>query len=126
MVFDIGEQSRYEKQHILGSSYAVCNEQTKKNIMPKLPKDIETVIVAESDDYTKQMAEMMSQLGLKVRYLEGGLKAWKWAFEGGRFDTPSSKSISASKLKENLDKGQVTNNGLFLLDVMKHGCLKPP
>ena len=61
---------------------------------------------------------MMSQMGLKVRYLKDGIKGWKWDFEGGRFDTiTSSKSISASKLKENMDKGQVTNNGLFLLDV---------
>ncbi len=118
IVFDIGEQSRYEKEHIPGSSYAVCNEQAKKNIMPKLPKDIEIVLVAESDDYTKQMAEMMSQMGLKVRYLKDGIRGWKWGFEGGRIDTTAgSKSISASKLKENIDKGQVTNDGLFLLDV---------
>ena len=70
MVFDIGEQSRYEKEHIPGSSYAVCNEQAKKNIMPKLPKDIEIVPVAESDEYTKQMAEMMSQMGLKIPIFE--------------------------------------------------------
>ena len=38
MVFDIGEQSRYEKEHIPGSSYAVCNEQSKKNIMPNFQK----------------------------------------------------------------------------------------
>ena len=79
MVFDIGEQSRYEKEHIPGSSYAVCNEQAKKNIMPNLPKDIEIVLVAESDEYTKQMAGMMSQMGLKVRYL----KRWHKRMEVG-------------------------------------------
>ena len=57
MVFDIGEKQRYEKEHIPGSSYAVCNEESKKNIMPKLPKDVEIVPVAENDEYTKQMAE---------------------------------------------------------------------
>ena len=64
MVFDIGEKERYEKEHIPGSSYAVCNEESKKNIMPKLPKDVEIVLVAEKDEYTKQMAGMMRQMGL--------------------------------------------------------------
>ena len=67
MVFDIGEKQRYEKEHIPGSSYAVCNEESKKNIMPKLPKDVEIVLVAEKDEYTKQMAVMMHQMGLNVR-----------------------------------------------------------
>ena len=63
MVFDIGEQQRYEKEHIPGSSYAVCNEESKKNIMPRLPKDVEIILVAENDEYTKQMAEMKHQIG---------------------------------------------------------------
>lgn len=119
MVFDIGEQQRYEKEHIPGSSYAVCNEESKKNIMPRLPKDVQIILVAENDEYTKQMAEMMHQIGLKVTYLQGGIKSWKWDFAGGKFDTPSSKNISAIELKEALDTGtqsQVHDN-LFLLDV---------
>ena len=32
MLFDIGERERYEKKHIPGSSYAVCNEESKKKI----------------------------------------------------------------------------------------------
>jgi glyoxylase-like metal-dependent hydrolase (beta-lactamase superfamily II)/rhodanese-related sulfurtransferase len=120
MVFDIGEQQRYEKEHIPGSSYAVCNEESKRNIMPKLPKDVEIVLVAENDNYTKQMAEMMHQIGLKVRYLHGGIKSWKWDFAGGKFDTTtSSKNISAFELKESLDKERQgkNNDKLFLLDV---------
>jgi rhodanese-related sulfurtransferase len=117
MVFDIGEKRRYEKEHIPGSSYAVCNEESKKNIMPKLPKDVEIVLVAENDEYTKQMAELMHQLGLRVRYLQGGINAWKWNFVGGKFETTSSKNISAFELKENLDKIQGKNNDLFLLYV---------
>ena len=119
MVFDIGEQQRYEKEHIPGASYAVCNEESKKNIMPRLPKDVEIILVAEKDEYTKQMAEMMHQIGLKVRYLQGGIKSWKWDFAGGKFDKSSSKNISAIELKEALDtgtQGQVHDN-LFLLDV---------
>ncbi|HSF01285.1 MAG TPA: rhodanese-like domain-containing protein [Nitrososphaeraceae archaeon] len=117
MVFDIGEKQRYEKEHIPGSSYAICNEESKKNIMPKLPKDVEIVLVAENDEYTKQMTVMMRQIGLRVKYLQGGINAWKWNFVGGKFETTSSKNISAFELKENLDKRQGKNNDLFLLDV---------
>jgi glyoxylase-like metal-dependent hydrolase (beta-lactamase superfamily II)/rhodanese-related sulfurtransferase len=85
--------------------------------MPKLPNDIEIVLVAENDEYTKQMAELMHQIGLRVRYLQGGIRAWKWNFVGVKFETTSSKNISAIELKENLDKRQGKNNDLFLLDV---------
>ena len=44
MLFDIGKKQRYEKEHIPRSLYAVCNEKTKKNIMTKLPNDIEIVL----------------------------------------------------------------------------------
>jgi len=122
MVFDIGDKQRYEEKHIPGSSYAVCNEESKKNIMPKLPKDIEIVLVAEDDEYTKQMTEMMQQIGLKVRYLHGGIKSWKWKFVGRNFDTTSSnnKNISPFELKNAIDKQKNDkhgNNNLFLLDV---------
>ena len=117
MLFDIGERERYEKKHIPGSSYAVCNEESKKKIMPKLPKDVEIILVAENDEYTKQMAETMHQIGLKVRYLLGGIKAWKWDFAPGKFDTITSKNISAFELKVALDKKLGNNDGLFLLDV---------
>jgi glyoxylase-like metal-dependent hydrolase (beta-lactamase superfamily II)/rhodanese-related sulfurtransferase len=119
MVFDIGEQQRYEKEHIPGSSYAVCNEESKKNIMPRLPKDVEIILVAENEEYTKQMVEMMHQIGLKVRYLQGGIRSWKWNFVGGKFGTQSSKNISAFELKETLDSGTQSHihDNLFLLDV---------
>ena len=117
MLFDIGKRERYEKKHIPGSSYAVCNEESKKKIMPKLPKDVEIILVAENDEYTKQMAEMMHHIGLKVRYLLGGIKAWKWDFAPGKFATITSKNISAFELKVALDKKLGNNDGLFLLDV---------
>ncbi|HEY7082515.1 MAG TPA: hypothetical protein VH500_22730, partial [Nitrososphaeraceae archaeon] len=37
MIFDIGDRERYTRQHIPGSACAVCNEDSKKNIMPRLP-----------------------------------------------------------------------------------------
>ncbi len=117
MVFDIGEQTRYKKKHIPNSSFAVCNEESKKNIMPKLPKDIEIILVDEDENYPKQIAEMMQELGLtKTKYLKGGFDTWKWDFVGTDFkDNDVETDISAQALKESLDKNQ--NNNLFLLDV---------
>ena len=46
--------------------------------MPKLPKDIDLVVVSDDEEYSRQIAEMMGSLGLKARYLKGGIKSWKW------------------------------------------------
>lgn len=51
MVLDIGERSRFERRNIPGSAYAVCDEAAKKNIMPKLPKNIEIVLVGDDEEY---------------------------------------------------------------------------
>jgi 3-mercaptopyruvate sulfurtransferase SseA len=48
ILFDLGQRERYENKHIPGSSYLVCNEELKR-IMPKLPKDVEIILVTEND-----------------------------------------------------------------------------
>ena len=58
MIFDIGNKERYEKEHIPGSKFVVCDQQTINSLLPKLPKDIDIVLVAEDEDYTRQMAKM--------------------------------------------------------------------
>lgn len=55
MVFDIGERGRFERRRIPGSAYAFCDESAKKNIMPKLSKNVEIVLVSDDDEYTRQM-----------------------------------------------------------------------
>ena len=64
IVFDLGNMRRYEARHIPGSAYAVCNEDSQKNIMPRLPKDIEIVLVSDDEEYPKHMASMMNQDGI--------------------------------------------------------------
>lgn len=108
IVFDLGSMSRYEARHIPGSACAVCDENSKKNIMPRLPKDKEIVLVNDNEDYPKHMASMMNGIGLKARYLQGGLGSWKWDFAN-----ETDKDITANELKKLLD----TNSDLFLLDV---------
>ena len=121
MIFDIGERRRFEQQHIPGSAYAVCDEAAKKNIMPKLPKNIEIVLVSDDDDYTKNMAEMMLQIGLNAKYLQGGISAWKWNLA----ESSSERYISSMDLKKWMDRGSDDahddddefDDDLYLLDV---------
>lgn len=109
MIFDIGDMDRYNREHIPGSACAICNEDSKKNIMPRLPKDIELVLVADNEEYPMQMASMMSSMGLNAKYLKGGIKSWKWEFKDS-----TDKNISPRELKESLDN---VRQQLFLLDV---------
>lgn len=108
IVFDLGSRRRYEARHIPGSACAVCDENSKKNIMPRLPKDKEIVLINDNEDYPKHMASMMNEMGLKARYLQGGLGSWKWGFANA-----TDKDIFPNELKKLLD----TNSDLFLLDV---------
>ena len=117
LLFDIRDSKTFEKRHIPGSACAVCNGETKRTIMPRLPKDMEIVLVGEQtpddseENYTKQMAEMMRQIGLNSRYLEGGISSWKW-----EFNESIDGDISPNDLKKLIDS-EKTKENLFLLDV---------
>ena len=118
MLFDIRDSEQFEQRHIPGSACAVCNEESKKNIMPRLPKDIEIILVGENEEYPKQMSEMMRQIGLNAKYLEGGISSWKWEFN----ESKSDKDISSKELKNLIDsfsddKEQQQQQKLLLLDV---------
>ena len=90
MVFDIGDKDRYEREHILGSKFAVCDEKTINNLLPKLPKDIDIVLVGEDEKYLKEMAELGRNKGrLKTKYLKGGLAS----LEMGEDKTTGSSNI---------------------------------
>ena len=114
MLFDIRDSKQFEQKHIPGSAYAVCNEESKKNIMPRLPKDVEIVLVGENEEYPKQMSEMMRQMGLNAKYLEGGISSWR-----GEFNESLDKDVSPQELKRLLDSSSSANDkeNLFLLDV---------
>ena len=113
MIFDIGNKERYQKEHIPGSKFAVCDQQTINNLLPKLPKNIDIVLVAEDEDYTRQMAQMArEQGGLRTRYLKGGISAWK----DEKTESQDPK-ISAIDLKNAIDEDKVKIGNIFLLDV---------
>ena len=99
MLFDIRDSKQFEQKHIPGSSYAVCNEESKKNIMPRLPKDVEIILVGENEEYPKQISQMMRQIGLNAKYLSGGISSWKWEFNESKL----YRDISPKELKMLLD-----------------------
>ena len=113
MIFDIGNKQRYQDEHIPGSKFAVCDQQTINNLLPKLPKDIEIVLVAEEESYAKQMAQMARERGgLRTKYLKGGISAWN----GERTERQDPK-ISSKDLKEAIEEDKVKRGEIFLLDV---------
>lgn len=113
MIFDIGNKQRYQDEHIAGSKFAVCDQQTINNLLPKLPKDIEIVLVAEEENYAKQMAQMARERGgLRTKYLKGGISAWN----GERTERLDPK-ISSKDLKEAIEEDKVKRGEIFLLDV---------
>ncbi len=113
MIFDIGNKQRYQDEHIPGSKFVVCDQQTINNLLPKLPKDVDIVLVAEDENYAKQMAQMAKERGgLRTKYLKGGISAWN----GERTERQDPK-ISSKDLKEAIKEEKVKRGEIFLLDV---------
>jgi hypothetical protein len=94
MIFDIGNKERYQKEHIPGAKFVVCDQQTINSLLPKLPKNIDIVLVAEDEDYTRQMAQMAKE--------KGGISSWN-----GEKTERQDIRISAKDLKNAIDKGKV-------------------
>ncbi|MGN6613824.1 MAG: MBL fold metallo-hydrolase [Candidatus Nitrosocosmicus sp.] len=116
MLFDIRNSFEYEQKHIPGSAFALCNEESKQKIMPLLPKDVEIILIADDENYPKQISEMMRQIGLNAKYLKDGISSWKWEFDASK----PGKDISPTELKMILDSCSSTNTkqqNIFLLDV---------
>jgi rhodanese-related sulfurtransferase len=113
MIFDIGNKDRYKYEHIPGSKFAVCDQQTINNLLPKLPKDVDIVLVAEDENYARQMAQMAREKGgIKTKYLKGGISSWN----GERTERQDPK-ISSKDLKNAMWEGKVKRGEIFLLDV---------
>lgn len=113
MIFDIGNEDRYKREHIPGSRFIVCDQETINTTLPKMPKGIDIILVGEDENYTKEMAQMArDKAGLQTRYLQRGLAAWKWE----KKTTALDPRITANDLKHALDQDKL-NRETFLLDV---------
>jgi rhodanese-related sulfurtransferase len=113
MIFDIGNEDLYKREHIPGSRLMVCDDETIKTMLPKMPKGIDIVLVGEDQNYTKEMAELAwNKASLQTRYLQEGLAAWKWD-KSAEIDP----RITPNHLKQALDQGKLNRGEIFLLDV---------
>jgi len=108
IIFDIRSKNEYELGHIPKSAFAVCNSETQKKIMPKLPRNSKIVLVSNDDQHSLNMVSFMKSEGLDAVYLNGGMSSWKWELE-----RTQDEDITAEELKSKLDKKQ----NLFLVDV---------
>jgi glyoxylase-like metal-dependent hydrolase (beta-lactamase superfamily II)/rhodanese-related sulfurtransferase len=112
MIFDVGDENRYKREHIAGSRFMVCNQETINTTFRKMPKGTDIILVGEDENYTKEMAQMArDRAGVQTRYLQGGLAAWKWEKTAAL-----DPRITANDLKHALDQGKL-NRAIFLLDV---------
>lgn len=108
LLFDLRLKDEFEKNHIKGSAHAVCDAKAKETMMPKIPKNTKVVLVSETEDQSRQVAQMMSDYGIDAHYLQGGFSSWTGEITSGK----TGKIIPGEQLLKRLD-----NNNVFLLDV---------
>ncbi len=82
VIFDVRSKKSFEKSHIPNAVYAVCDANSQQNIMPKLPKNLEYVLVGDgksgdkNDTYVSHMSSMMKGIGFNISFLENGMDNW--------------------------------------------------
>jgi rhodanese-related sulfurtransferase len=78
-VIDARTFEQFDEAHIPGALSASAHDTGFATKVAKVvPADAELVIVAASDGYQLEAAEMLASVALRVRgYLEGGMTAWR-------------------------------------------------
>ncbi|WP_246282035.1 rhodanese-like domain-containing protein [Nitrosopumilus ureiphilus] len=54
LLFDLRSKDIFKKFHVDGSVHAVCDTHAKEQIMPKIPKNINIVLISESENIAKK------------------------------------------------------------------------
>lgn len=86
-ILDVRNTDAYEDWKIEGHSFDYLNIpyfdllDGVEAILPKLPTDKEVLIVCAKEGSSKMVAEMLSESGRDVFYLEGGMKSWSMYLE---------------------------------------------
>lgn len=76
LVFDLRLKESYESGHISGSVHAICDANSKKTIMPNIPKTVKIVLIDDDGSMSSEIASMMRSFGLDAYFLENGIKDW--------------------------------------------------
>jgi hydroxyacylglutathione hydrolase len=79
LLVDARTNEQFDEAHIPGAISASAYETGFATKVAKvIPPDVELIVVAASDGYQLEAAELLASVGLRVRgYLEGGMTAWR-------------------------------------------------
>jgi rhodanese-related sulfurtransferase/glyoxylase-like metal-dependent hydrolase (beta-lactamase superfamily II) len=110
LLVDARTNEQFDEAHIPGAISASAYETGFGTKVAKVvPADAELIVVAASDGYELEAAELLASVGLRVRgYLEGGMTAWR--SEGRPVDR--IEMIDPDELAERMENGD-----LVVLDV---------
>lgn len=108
-VIDIRDEERFKEGHIEGSANGKCDDQSKTHILPKMPKNVKTILVDDDDSKVKGLIRVMYKMGFDVYHLDGGIKSWPDELVADSTDI----RISAEELYNRIQNGE----DMFLLDV---------
>jgi rhodanese-related sulfurtransferase/glyoxylase-like metal-dependent hydrolase (beta-lactamase superfamily II) len=110
LLVDARTNEQFDEAHIPGGISASAYETGFATKVAKvLPTDVELIVVAASDGYELEAAELLASVGLRVRgYLEGGMTAWR---SEGR-PVRRIELIDPEELA-----GRMEDDDLFVLDV---------
>jgi hydroxyacylglutathione hydrolase len=79
LVVDARTNEQFDEAHIPGAISASAYETGfATKVARVVPPDLELIVVAASEGYELETAELLASVGLRVRgYLEGGMTAWR-------------------------------------------------
>ncbi|MGZ5361777.1 MAG: MBL fold metallo-hydrolase [Solirubrobacterales bacterium] len=79
LLIDARTNDQFDEAHIPGAfSASAYDTGFATKVATVVPPDVELIVVAASDGYELEAAELLASVGLRVRgYLEGGMTAWR-------------------------------------------------
>ncbi len=86
-ILDVRNKDAFEDWKIEGHKFEYLNIpyfellDGVEGILPKLPKDKDVLVVCAKEGSSIMVAEMISEVGRNVYYLEGGMKSWSMYLE---------------------------------------------
>jgi hydroxyacylglutathione hydrolase len=111
ILVDARTNEQFDEAHIMGAiSASAYDTGFATKVARVVEPDVELIVVAASDGYELEAAELLASVGLRIRgYLEGGMTAWRSE------ERPVSRIelLDPDDLAGRLDEG----DGTVLLDV---------
>ena len=117
LLVDARTNEQFDEAHIPGAISASAYETGfATKVARVVPADVELIVVAASDGYELEAAELLASVGLRVRgYLEGGMTAWR---SEGR-PVRRIELIDPEELA-----GRLEENDIVVLDVRDDGRVR--